>query len=77
MAQQAPGKAHREGITLMQLADMFPTEDAAREWFQSLVWADGRTCPRCGDRKSRQPHRRTDALSAWFEPARGPGRRAT
>ena len=26
MAQKAPGKAHREGITLMQLADMFPNE---------------------------------------------------
>ena len=38
MAQKAPGKAHREGITLMQLADMFPDETVAREWFESQVW---------------------------------------
>ena len=54
MAQQAPGKAHREGITLMQLADMFPTEDAAREWFESQVWPNGRTCPRCGSERTHE-----------------------
>ena len=32
----------------MQLADMFPTEESAREWFESRVWPDGRHCPRCG-----------------------------
>ena len=48
MAQKAPDKAHREGITMMQLADMFPDEDAAREWFEATVWPDGRHCPRCG-----------------------------
>ena len=71
MAQQAPGKAHREGITLMQLADMFPTEDAAREWFESQVWPDGRTCPRCGSartheaRHAKMPYRCTDCR-AYF-----------
>ena len=45
---KAPGKAHREGITVMQLADMFPDEKAATAWFESLVWPDGRHCPRCG-----------------------------
>ena len=28
---KAPGKAYRNGITLMQLADMFPDEEAARK----------------------------------------------
>ena len=28
MAKKAPGKAHREGITLVQLMDMFPTEES-------------------------------------------------
>ena len=32
MAKKAPGKAHREGITLLQLAEMFPDEDSARRW---------------------------------------------
>lgn len=29
MTPRAPGKSYREGITLMQLADMFPDEEAA------------------------------------------------
>ena len=33
---------------MVQLADMFPTEESAREWFESRVWPDGRHCPRCG-----------------------------
>ena len=48
MAHEAPGKAHREGISLMQLADIFPTEDAAREWFESRIWPTGRCCGHCG-----------------------------
>ena len=48
MAHSAPGKSDREGITIVQLADMFPTEESAREWFESRVWPDGRHCPRCG-----------------------------
>ena len=42
------GKAHREGISLTQLAEMFPDEDAAREWFEARIWPDGRRCPKCG-----------------------------
>ena len=33
----APGKAHRTSISLMQLADMFPDEAAAREWSEAQV----------------------------------------
>ena len=46
MPHKAPGKSDREGITLVQLCDMFPTEESAREWFESRIWADGRYCPR-------------------------------
>ncbi len=48
MPRKAPGKAHREGMTIVQLMDMFPTEDAAREWFESVIWPNGRHCPKCG-----------------------------
>ena len=48
MAHKSPGKSDREGITLVQLCDMFPTEESAREWFESRVWPDGRYCPHCG-----------------------------
>ena len=29
MTKKAPGKAYREGLTLVQLMDMFPTEETA------------------------------------------------
>ena len=48
MARNAPGKAHREGISLVKLAAMFPTDEAAREWFESVIWPNGPHCPRCG-----------------------------
>ena len=48
MAKGGPGKAHREGVSLMELFDMFPDEAAATAWFESHVWPDGRHCPRCG-----------------------------
>ena len=53
MSRQAPGKDHREGITLIQLMDMFPTEEAATEWFESIIWPNGRHCPKCGSERTR------------------------
>ena len=45
----APGKAHREGITLLELARMFPDEDTSRLWFEAMIWPSGeRCCTRCG-----------------------------
>ena len=54
MAHKAPGKAHRKGLTMVQLCDMFPTEESAREWFESQVWPDGRHCPRCGSTRTKE-----------------------
>ena len=49
MATKAPGKSHRKGITLMELADRFPTEEAAVRWFEGIMWPDGeRCCGHCG-----------------------------
>ena len=56
MTHQAPGKSDREGITLVELCDMFPTDTEAREWFESLVWAKGRHCPRCGNTETVECH---------------------
>ena len=44
----APGKAHRKGLTLLEVADMFRDEDTARKWIADLRWPDGAYCPRCG-----------------------------
>ena len=48
MVKSAPGKHYREGISIIELTDMFPTEQSATEWFESLIWPNGRHCPRCG-----------------------------
>ncbi|MCY4153454.1 MAG: IS1595 family transposase, partial [Aestuariivita sp.] len=47
-SRNSPGKAHREGISLVQLCDMFPTEESVQEWFEKIVWPNGRVCPRYG-----------------------------
>ena len=52
MSQRAPGKSNREGVTFMKLADMFPTDDDAREWFEAKIWSEERTCPRCNSRRT-------------------------
>ncbi len=47
----APGKAHREGISLLELFEKFPDEDSARKWFEGNRWPDGARCVHC-DSKS-------------------------
>ena len=42
------GKHYREGVTLLELGEKFPTEESARIWFEELIWPNGRHCPRCG-----------------------------
>ena len=42
------GRTDREGISLVELTEMFPDEDAARRWFEARIWPEGRRCPRCG-----------------------------
>ena len=54
MPRKAPGKAHREKMTVVEMMDMFPNEDAAREWFESVIWPDGRHCPKCGSVETRE-----------------------
>ena len=38
MTHKAPGKAHREGVTLVELMDMFPDEVTATAWFEDVIW---------------------------------------
>ena len=48
MTQKAPGKSYRKGITIIELAQMFPNEETARKWFEEIIWPDGlRYCPEC------------------------------
>ena len=69
MAHKAPGKSDREGLTMVQLCDMFPTEESAQEWFESRVWPAGRYCPACGSTRTHEaghnhmPYRCSDCRS--------------
>ena len=46
---KAPGRYYRDGVTLIDLFNMFPDEDAAELWFEMDRWGDtGLYCPRCG-----------------------------
>ena len=60
MAQSAPGKHHREGLSLIQLTRMFPDDATAEKWFIETRWPDGPHCPVCGslniqERRTRKP----------------------
>ena len=50
----APGKSYRKGLTLIDLMNMFPTEEAATEWFESVLWPTGRCCGKCGSVATRE-----------------------
>lgn len=52
MTAKAPGKSYREGVSIMQMAELFPTDDAARKWFEAKIWPDGRHCPKCGSERT-------------------------
>ena len=44
---KAPGKYYREGITLIDLLEMFPNDEAAHRWFIKERWPNGISCPHC------------------------------
>lgn len=48
MSKKAPGKAHREGMSVAELIAMFPDDATAEAWFAEQRWPDGPHCPFCG-----------------------------
>ena len=48
MAKKAPGKAHRKGISLVELMRKFPDDTIAEAWFAESRWPQGPACPHCG-----------------------------
>ena len=58
MAQPAPGRSHREGMTVIQMLQMFPDDTAAEKWFEQERWPDGRFCPHCGSTSTREERNR-------------------
>ena len=54
----APGKAFRKGITLIELLQMFPDDATAEKWFVESRWPDGVRCAHCdGDRVKAAKHK--------------------
>ena len=47
MAQKAPGKHYRKGLSWLQITNLFPNEDVAEQWFAQTRWPDGPVCPHC------------------------------
>ena len=43
----------------MELADMFPTEESARKWFEQIMWNGERCCGHCGGRNTREASHKT------------------
>ena len=59
MKKKAPGKAYREGISLIELAEMFPDEETAVKWFEAILWKGERKCGHCGSTKTKEvPNRK-------------------
>ena len=57
---RGPGKSDREGISLLELSDMFPDEASAERWWIASRWPSGVACPECGSlnvqtRRTRKP----------------------
>ena len=57
---KAPGKHYRRGVSLIEIMDLFPDDRTAEDWFVSIRWPDGKTCPFCeskdvAERASRKP----------------------
>ena len=48
MAQHAPGKHFRAGMSLIDLIRMFPNDEVAEQWFIEQRWGNEIACVRCG-----------------------------
>ena len=42
---KAPGKSNREGISLIELGEMFPDEATATAWFEQGAWPERSLLP--------------------------------
>ena len=51
MAKKGPGRAERQGVSVVELFEMFPNDVAAEQWFEQQRWPNGITCPRCDSKR--------------------------
>ena len=65
---KAPGKAHREGISLIDLFQRFPDDKAAESWFETQRWGQAGCpshCPLCGGTDRLRPVPSGRPLPYW------------
>ena len=61
VAQHAPGRHERKGLTSRDVFKMFPDTETAEEWFEEVLWKGHVVCGHCGStdravgRESRKP----------------------
>ena len=68
MSKAGPGRAQREGISLIELFQMFPDDEAAERWFEKARWgAAGKPshCPLCGSTEKLGQNRNRKPLPYW------------
>ena len=60
MAQKAPGKSFRKGITLVEAVQQFGDDTAAEAWFVARRWPNGIKCVECDSDRihTRKPNAR-------------------
>ena len=51
---KAPGRADRQGMTLVEMIALFPSEEAATKWFEGVLWDGKRVCGKCGSERTRE-----------------------
>ncbi|MCY4430928.1 MAG: IS1595 family transposase [Rhodospirillales bacterium] len=62
--KKAPGKAYRDGVSIIELMAMFPTEEHAIQWFEDARWGGNRSCAKCGNEHTR-PTRSGKPMPYW------------
>ena len=68
MAQNAPGKHYREGISLIELFERFPNDATAERWFEEQRWGEAGKpghCPMCGGTDKLGPVAARKPLPYW------------
>ena len=68
MAQNAPGKHYREGISLIELFERFPNDATAERWFEEQRWGEASKpghCPMCGGTDKVRPVPSRRPLPYW------------
>ena len=42
-----PGRSHRKGVSVLEMAQLFPDDLSAQIWFEERRWPNHRFCPNC------------------------------